>query len=166
MERRYVIRTATAADAETIARVHNEGIADRVATLDTEWRTAEDRQRWLAERGPHHPVVVAEAEGRVVGWASLNVFNPREAYRHVADLSVYVAREARGRGAGTALLQRVIELAHELGFHKLVLAAMPWNAAGIALYRREGFREVGTYREQGLLDGRWVDVVVMERLFS
>jgi len=161
-----VVRAAVPADAATIARIHNEGIADRVATLDTEPRTDEDRRRWLAARGSRHPVVVAEAEGRVVGWASLNVFNPRKAYRHVADLSVYVAREARGRGAGTALLRRVVGLARELGFHKLVLAAFPRNAAGLALYRREGFREVGTYREQGLLDGRWVDVLVMERLLS
>ena len=100
----------------------------------------------------------------VIGWASLNVFNTREAYRHVADISVYVARAARGKRAGSTLLERLVELAREIGFHKLVLAGFPDNAASVALYRRLGFREVGVYREQGLLDGRWVDVLLMERL--
>jgi L-amino acid N-acyltransferase YncA len=77
---------------------------------------------------------------------------------------VYVERASRGKGAGTALLNRLVELAREIGFHKLVLAGFPHNAAGVALYRRLGFREVGVYREQGRLDGRWVDVLLMELL--
>jgi L-amino acid N-acyltransferase YncA len=161
--RHYSLRPARADDADVICAIYNEGIADR-ATLETELRTPEERRNWLAARDAHHPVVVVESDGVVIGWASLNVFNARAAYRHVADISVYVARAARGKGAGTALLGRLVELGREIGFHKLVLAGFPGNAASIALYRRHGFREVGVYREQGLLDGRWVDVVLMERL--
>jgi len=131
---------------------------------ETEPRTPDERRSWLAARDARHPVVVVEADGVVVGWASLNVFNARDAYRHVADISVYVTRASRGKGAGTALLQRLVELGREVGFHKLVLAGFPTNAASVALYRHLGFREVGVYREQGLLDGRWVDVLLMERL--
>ncbi len=161
--RQYSVRSAGADDAETICAIYNEGIADRT-TLETESRTPDERRSWLAARDARHPVVVVESDGMVVGWASLNVFNPRDAYRHVADISVYVTRASRGKGAGTALLERLVELGREIGFHKLVLAGFPWNAASVALYRRLGFREVGVYREQGLLDGRWVDVVLMERL--
>jgi phosphinothricin acetyltransferase len=82
----------------------------------------------------------------------------------VADISVYVEREWRGKGVGRVLLARLVELGREHGFHKLVLSAFPFNTAGIALYERLGFRTVGTYREQGLLDGRWVDTIIMERL--
>jgi len=160
---RYSVRPARADDADAISLIYNEGIADR-ATLETEPRTPQERRSWLAARDARHPVVVIEADGVVIGWASLNVFNAREAYRHVADISVYVARPSRGKGAGTALLGRLVELGREIGFHKLVLAGFPTNAASVALYRRLGFRDVGVYREQGLLDGRWVDVVVMERL--
>lgn len=155
------IRDARGDDADAICAIHNEGIAERIATLDTDPRTTEERRAWLAARDPRHPAVVLEDEGRVIGWASLNVFNPREAYRHVADISVYVARGARGTGGGTLLLEELARRAAALGYHKLVLAAFPWNRAGMALYARCGFREVGVYREQGLLDGRWVDVVVM-----
>ena len=102
----------------------------------------------------------------VIGWASLNVFNARDAYQHVADVSVYVARASRGKGAGTVLLERLVALGREIGFHKLVLAGFPTNAASVALYQRQGFREVGLYREQGLLDGRWVDTIVMEKILS
>jgi phosphinothricin acetyltransferase len=135
-----------------------------VATLETELRTPAERRAWLGARGPRHPVIVAESGGEVVGWASLNAFNPRAAYDHVADLSVYVERGWRGRGVGRRLLERLVALGRELDYHKLVLAAFPFNRAGIALYERCGFREVGVYREQGRLDGRWVDTVVMERL--
>ena len=161
----YRVRLATAADAEAICRIYNQGIDDRVATLETELRTTEERRRWLAGRSPRHPVIVAEnGNGEVVGWGSLNVFNPREAYRFVADFSVYVERSWRGKGVGRVLLERLIELARAHGFHKMVLSAFPTNTGGMALYEKLGFRTVGIYREQGMLDGQWVDTITMEKL--
>jgi L-amino acid N-acyltransferase YncA len=160
------LRAATPADAAVICEIYNQGIRDRVATLETEERTPEERAQWLTARGPRHPVIVADRDGTVVGWASLNVFNARRAYEHVADLSIYVEREWRGRGVGRQLLEALVARARELGFHKLVLAAFPWNAAGMRAYARAGFREVGIYREQGRLDGRWVDTIVMERIIE
>ena len=160
----YEVRAATAADAAAICRIYNQGIDDRVATLETEFRTPEERAAWLAAKGPRHPVVVAEYNGNIVGWGSLNQFNPREAYRHVVDFSIYVDRAYRGRGAGKVMLTRLIELAREHGFHKMVLSAFPSNSGGMALYERMGFRTVGVYKEQGMLDGRWVDTIIMEKL--
>ncbi len=160
----FTIRPATEGDAATISVIYNQGIEDRVATLEIELRTPEERQEWLAARGPRHPVIVADALGQVVGWASLNQFNSRPAYQHVADLSVYVERGWRGKGVGRRLLERVIELARQIGYHKMVLAGFPFNTAGVALYERMGFRTVGIYKEQGLLDGKWVDTIIMEKL--
>jgi phosphinothricin acetyltransferase len=158
------IRLATEHDAGVICRIYNQGIVDRIATLETEERTPEERRDWLRLRDPRHPVLVAELAAEVVGWASLNPFNPRRAYDHVADLSLYVERQWRGQGVGRRLLEALIALARHLQYHKLVLSAFPWNEAGMRVYRRAGFREVGTYREQGLLDGRWVDTIIMEKL--
>jgi len=160
------VRPAMAEDAAAISRIYNQGIQDRVATLETEERTPEERRAWIEARGPRHPVIVACAGDEVVGWGSLNPFNPRAAYDYVADFSIYVERSWRGRGVGSRLLAELERLARRLGYHKLVLAAFPWNEAGMALYRRFGFREVGTYREQGLLDGKWVDTVIMEKLLA
>jgi L-amino acid N-acyltransferase YncA len=159
------IRSATPDDAAAIARIYNQGIEDRLATLETQPRTPEERVEWLAARGPRHPVLVAsDDDGAVVGWGSLNQFNPRPAYDHVVDFSVYVGREQRGRGIGDALLRALEERARALGYHKMVLAAFPHNAPGMRLYERHGFSTVGIYREQGMLDGRWVDVIVMEKI--
>jgi phosphinothricin acetyltransferase len=157
-------RTATASDADAISAIHNQGIADRVATLDTTMRTPDGVRTWLAQRGSRHPVIVADAGGAVVGWGSLNTFNPRQAYDHVADFSVYVERQCRGRGIGRQLLDRLIELARAAGYHKMVLSALASNDAGVRLYERAGFARVGVYHEQGQLDGKWVDVVIMEKL--
>jgi len=157
-------RTATASDADAISAIHNQGIADRVATLDTTMRTPDGVRTWLAQRGSRHPVIVADVDGSVVGWGSLNAFNPRQAYDHVADFSVYVERQCRGRGIGRQLLDRLIELARAAGYHKMVLSALASNDAGVRLYERAGFARVGVYHEQGELDGKWVDVVIMEKL--
>ena len=177
----YRLRPATAADAAAICLIYNQGIEDRLATLETELRTPQERREWLSARSPRHPVIVAETEPATfsnrpptsraehappapIAWGSLNVFNARPAYRHVADISVYVERAWRGKGVGRVLLERLVALGRELGYHKLVLSAFPFNTAGVALYERLGFRTVGIYREQGLLDGRWVDTIIMERL--
>ena len=189
----YRLRLASAADAEAICRIYNQGIEDRVATLETELRTPDERRQWLAGRSPRHPVIVAEfivagtvssalTEGGLkqaragsasadnpsgpVGWASLNVFNARDSYRFVADISVYVERGWRGKGVGRVLLEKLTELGRTHGFHKLVLSAFPVNAGGMALYAKSGFRTVGIYHEQGQLDGKWVDTIVMEKLLA
>jgi phosphinothricin acetyltransferase len=158
------IRAATPDDAAVICTIYNQGIEDRIATLETKLRTPKERRQWMAGRAPRHPVVVAVTDGQVVGWGSLNSFNPRPAYDNVVDLSVYVERGWRGRGVGRVLLQHLRALAETLGYHKMVLATFPYNEAGVTLYKKMGFMPVGVYHEQGQLDGRWVDVLIMERL--
>ena len=159
------IRDATHEDAARIASIYNQGIEDRSATLETGLRIPEERAEWLATRGSRHPVLVAvDDSGSVVGWGSLNAFNMRAVYDFVADFSIYIAREQRGRGIGDALLHALEARARTLGYHKMVLAAFPINASGMRLYQRHGFQTVGVYHEQGMLDGQWVDVILMEKI--
>ncbi len=165
-----ILRPAGEEDAAAVSRIYNQGIEDRLATLETELRTPEERRQWMAQRGPRHPVIVAEVVGQpggpgaVIGWGSLNPFSARQAYQYVADFSIYVERGWRGKGVGRRLLERLIELARSLGYHKMVLSGFPFNTAGVRLYERMGFRTVGIYKEQGLLDGKWVDTILMEKL--
>ena len=158
------IRSATEADAAAICVIYNQGIEDRIATLETELRTPAERRQWLAARGPRHPVFVAEAEEIVVGWSSLNVYNSRPAYQYVTDFSIYIERGWRGKGVGRRLLEHLIEQARALGYHKMMLSAFPFNASGVALYERMGFTRAGVFHEMGQLDGRWVDTLIMEKL--
>jgi L-amino acid N-acyltransferase YncA len=161
-----VVRLATLEDAPTIARIHNEGIADRIATFETEPRTAAQVAAAVAEKGGRFPTVVVERAGEVVAWAGAGPYRNRPAYEGVAEHSVYVARAARGRGAGRAALEELCRAYAERGFWKLVSRIFPENTASLALHERCGFRVVGVYRRHGRLGDQWRDCVIVERLLG
>ena len=157
------LRPAEHHDAEAIARIYNQGIAERGATFETEPRSAEEIAARLRETD-RFPILVAEDAGAVLGWAGLGRYRPRACYAGIAEFSIYLDREARGRGVGRRLLDPLIEAARTRGYWKLVSRIFPSNGASRALCRACGFREVGVYEKHGRLDGRWMDVVIVERL--
>ena len=159
-------RLATPADAPAIAAIYNEGIADRVATFETEPRTEAQLEAQLRDKGDRFPTVVAEREGHIVAWASAGPYRSRPAYAGVAEHSVYVARSARGSGAGRAALDALCRAYAERGFWKLVSRIFPENVASLALHERCGFRVVGVYRRHGKLEGAWRDCVIVERMLD
>lgn len=156
-------RPATPADAAAIARIYNQGIEDRLATFETRLRTADDVLTWF---DGVHPIVVVEDEGQVIAFASTSTYRPRECYAGVAEFSVYVAREARGRGAGKVAMEALIRAAEASGLWKLLSRIFMENVASRALMRRLGFREVGIYEKHARLDGAWKDVVIVEYLVA
>jgi L-amino acid N-acyltransferase YncA len=158
------IRIATLNDAIAIAKIYNQGIEDRVATYETEPRSSEDQQAWLQAIADRYPAVVAEIEGEIVGWAGAGPYRDRECYRGIGEFSIYVHRDWRGRGVGNLLLAAVVSEAERLGLWKLLSRIFPFNEASRALCRKHGFREVGVYEKHARLDGRWLDVVIVERL--
>lgn len=163
----YKVRLAEPKDIPAITRIYNQGIEDRIATLETRLREDSEMQEWLSQRDDKHKVITIENhKGELLGWASLNTFNSRCCYSGVVDISIYIERKTRGKGLGKILLNSLIEVAKEQGFHKLVLSTFKFNEAGQRLYTSVGFREVGTYIKQGILDGKWVDVTIMERLLN
>jgi phosphinothricin acetyltransferase len=167
MIKQLAIRRARREDIPAITRIYNQGIADRVATLEVDDKTEDDVTTWLLEERPtRYAVLVAESNGTIAGWAALRPYSHRCAYADVADLSVYVERDARGKGVGEQLLAALEESARSDDFHKIVLFTLPFNESGKRLYRKRGFREVGTLREQGSLDGRLVDVLIMEKILE
>lgn len=157
------VRRAAAGDGAAVARIYNEGIEDRVATFETQPRAASLMEERIAAG---EPMVVAERDGAVVGFASCLPYSDRCAYAHIAEYTVYVARDARGARVGTALMDRLIADAEARGVRKLVSRIFTTNAASRALARRHGFREVGVHRRHGRLDGEWRDVVVVELLLG
>lgn len=116
-----IIRVATPGDVYDILTIYNEGISDRIATLETTTKDLDYMRDWLNKHTDRYKVIVAELDGKVIGWASLNQYNSREAYRGVADLSVYIKREYRGKGIGGRLLTFIESVAKEYEFHKIVL---------------------------------------------
>lgn len=152
-------RPATLDDAPAITRIYNQGIAERVATFETRPRTPDDVRGWFDGR---HPVVVVA--GQVIAFAAAFEYRPRECYAGVAEFSVYIAGEARRRGAGRLVLGALVEAAERAGFWKLVSRIFVENTPSRRLVAALGFREVGIYERHGQLDGLWRDVVIVERL--
>ena len=159
---RFQVRPAVLADAGTLAGIYNEGIADRIATFETEPRTATETAKWFDGR---HPVVVAvDAGGEIAAYAAAFSYSDRCAYAGIAEFSVYARRSSRGQGAGRAALVGLIVSSCQAGFWKLTSRVFTENSASRALLHSVGFREVGLQENHGQLDGRWRDVIVVERL--
>jgi L-amino acid N-acyltransferase YncA len=156
-------RLASARDAAAIARIYNQGIADRVATFETEPRPPEHVLGWLEAE---LPLVVTDDGGEVAAWAITHAYSSRTAYSGVGDFSIYVARERRGQGLGRVTLAALVSECERRGFWKLVSRIFPENEASLALCRSLGFREVGVYRRHGKLDGEWRDCVIVEKLLG
>ncbi|TKH05110.1 N-acetyltransferase family protein [Peribacillus simplex] len=158
------IREAIETDMGSVKEIYNQGIEDRIATLETELKDQDYMEEWFAKHSGRYKVIVAEQVGEIVGWASLNQYNNRSAYNGIADLSVYISRVHRGKGIGGLLLQSIEKLAKENDFNKIVLFTFPFNQIGQGLYKKRGYREVGVFKNQGILDGEFVDVMAMEKL--
>jgi len=157
-------RPATLADAAPIAEIYNQGIADRIATFETEPRSATDIAGWFT--GEHLVMVAETGETGPVAFAASFPYSSRPCYRGIGEFSVYVRRNHRGHGAGRAVLAALIEAAAARGMHKLTSRVFPENAASRALLKGLGFEEIGIHRRHGRLDGGWRDCEIVERMLN
>jgi phosphinothricin acetyltransferase len=157
------VRSATPNDAMAIAKIYNQGIEDRVATFENNFRSAEDIQTWFDDV---HPILVVEKDSEIIAFASSSAYSARECYAGIAECSVYVKRDMRHHGAGRIALQALIRAAKEAGFWKLVSRVFVENKASRKLIGSLGFREVGIYEKHAKLDGVWRDVIIVERLIG
>lgn len=160
-----LIEECTAKDIKRITAIYNEGIEDREATLETDLKTPEQVENWILGKSPRHKTLVAKnEEGLLLGFATLNEFNPRACYNGVADFSIYIKRSYRGQGMGRSLLRELEKSAREQGFYKLVLSTPDHNESSKKLYQKAGFTLVGTYKNQGKIEGKWIDITIMEKM--
>ena len=158
------IRAAAAGDADAIAAIYNEGLEERVATFETRPRSASDVARWFDDGLPF--IVAVADDGSVVGFARVSPYSDRCVYSGVGEHGVYVARSARGRGLGRALLEALSAESARAGLYKLTSRIFTDNGASRAVHVAAGFEEVGVQRRHGRLDGEWKDCVLVERLLG
>jgi L-amino acid N-acyltransferase len=159
------VRLAQRRDAEAVRAIYNLEVAESTVTFDLVPRTVDDQVQWIDEHQGAHPAVVAvDGDGEVVGFGSLSPFHPRPAYRTTVEDSVYVRRDLRGGGVGRRLLEELLRLAVDHGFHAVIARIVGGHEASIALHRACGFETIGTQREVGRKFGRWLDVVEMQRM--
>lgn len=154
------ISPLSAPDWPACARIYEEGIATGAATFETD---APSWQAWDAGHLRAGRLVARDATGTIIGWAALSPVSDRCAYNGVAEASVYVAAEARRRGAGAALMTRLLDATDEAGIWTVQAGILTENRGSLALAERAGFRVVGVRERLGELNGRWHDVVLLER---
>ena len=158
------IRLVRPSDAEPIRSIYNVEVLGSTATFDLRPRTPEEQLAWMSEhRGPH-PAIVAVDDDAVLGFGSLSAFRNRPAYATTVEDSVYVDAAGRGSGVGRALLQELVVLANQHGFHAVIARIGGGNEASIQLHLACGFEMVGVEREVGRKFNRWLDVSVLQRL--
>ena len=164
MSEPVVVRAARPDDADAIARIYNEGIAERVATFQTAIQHGPDVAQGI-EAG--QLVLVAVRGDQIVGWAGATPYDDaHEYYSGIGEATLYVGRDARRSGTGRALLAALAEECERRGYYKLVGKIFTTNGPSIALVRASGWRDVGTHERHGRLDGEWRDVLVVELLLG
>ncbi len=159
------VRPANAADAEAIRAIYNVEVAGSTVTFDLVPRSLEDQVAWIGDHSGGHPAIVAtDDDGTVVGFGSLSPYKERPAYFTTVEDSVYIRDDQRGRGIGNQLLSELVRLAQQYGYHSMIARVVGGHDASIRLHRQCGFEIVGTEKEVGRKLGRWLDVVVMQRM--
>jgi phosphinothricin acetyltransferase len=164
LTRPVTVRSAEPDDASAIASIYNAGIRGRMATFETRERSADELSSRIGD--DRYPLLVAERDGRVLGWIGASSYRARDCYAGIAEFSVYVDSAAQGQRVGDVLMREFLPALEARGFWKVLSRIFPENMASRALCRRHGFREVGVYEKHARLDGVWRDVVIVERLLG
>ena len=160
------IRRAVLEDLDAITEIYNEAILQTVATFDTHPKTVEDQKPWFADHDSKHPILVADQDGQVVGWASLSKWSDSCAYSGTAEVSLYVKSTYQGKGVGRKLLKTLVNKGEKAGLHTVVARITQDNEVSINLFKSEGFESAGVLREVGRKFGKLLDVITLQRIYE
>ena len=161
-----VIRHATLEDLGAITQIFNDAIVKTVATFDTDPKTAEEQMMWFADHGPEYPILVADNNGLVVGWASLSRWSDRCGYSNTSEISLYVDEKHQGKGIGRKLLQAIVQEGQKAGLHTVIARIAEGSEASINLHKSVGFEHIGTMKEVGRKFGKRLDVHLLQKIYD
>jgi len=161
-----LIRKMTAADLAAVTEIYNEAILTTTATFDSQPKTLAERTAWFAAHDQKHPLLSAETDQKVVGWASLSEYSPRQAYANTAELSLYVKSDFRNRGIGKQLITKILTAGQDAGLHTILSRIVEGNDNSIHLHEISGFTTVGIMREVGYKFERLLDVRIMQLIYT
>lgn len=162
-----MIRDAVLSDVNAILEIVNHEIKTSTVLYDYNERTLAFQQQWfLKKQADGLPVIVAEEEGKVLAFGTFGIFRPWDAYQYSVEHSIYVHKDARGKGVGKLLMAELIRLAKEMGFHTMIAGVDASNANSILFHEKFGFKEVGTFKEVGFKFNNWLDLTFMQLLIK
>ncbi|MBA7596629.1 MAG: GNAT family N-acetyltransferase [Calditrichaeota bacterium] len=160
------IRPAELDDLKAIIAIYDYAIAHTTATFDTEPRSEESQRTWFNQHGEAYPLLVAQTEDQIVGWAALSPWSDRCSYKTTAEVSIYIEKGHQGRGTGTRLMEALLKAGRQAGLHSAVARIVEGNPASIHLHEKAGFRKGGVMQEAGYKFGCYLDVIIMEKLLD
>ncbi|RQV93543.1 N-acetyltransferase family protein [bacterium] len=160
------VRRAVSSDVPAITEIYNDAITNSIATMDTIIQSVQERRAWLEGHGEQWPVIVCDLNGEIAGWASLTQWSNRPAYSQTAEASVFVHKRHRAQGIGKRLLQELIVAGEKVGMHLLVARIATSNTVSLNMCRNLGFTDVGVMKEAGHKFGSYVDISVLQYLYS
>jgi phosphinothricin acetyltransferase len=159
------IRTAQNEDLEDITEIYNYAILKTTATFDTEPKTVEQQRPWFDEHGSNNPLLVAELDSVIVGWASLSKYSDRCAYSDTTEISLYVKEEYQGKQIGKKLMEKILDEGQAAGYHAVIARIAEGNEVSVHLHESFGFEHVGIMKEVGKKFGRLLDIYLMEKIY-
>ncbi len=160
------IRKATLEDLGVITEIYNAAILKTVATFDTAPKTEAEQKSWFAGHGPRYPILVAEQDNLIVGWASLSQWADRCGYADTAEASLYVREDYRGRGIGRELMASMMQEGRKAGLHTVIARIAEGNEVSIHLAESAGFKHIGIMKEVGRKFGKLMDVYLMQYIYE
>lgn len=160
------IRKATINDLEAITAIYNEAVRNTTATFDTVEKTVEDRKDWFLNRDENFPVIVAEKNGAIVGYASLSKWSERKAYDITAEISLYIYSDYRGQGIGKRILDMIVKMSAETNLHSIIARISEGNEQSIYLHKSQGFETIGVMKKAGRKFDKILDVTFMQKMLK
>ena len=160
------IRRATINDLDAITEIYNEAILKTTATFDTEIKNRKEQKKWFEDHGSKNPIIVADENGIIFGFASLSKFSDRCAYSDTAEISLYVREELQGKGIGKKLMESIIKEGKKVGLHAIISRITEGNEKSIYLHKSVGFEHIGIMKEVGLKFGKRLDVYLMQKTYN
>ncbi len=159
------IKNATKNDLSSITEIYNDAVLNTTATFDTEPKTSSEQEIWFDKHADKYSVIVAVQDDIVVGWASLSPWSERCAYSNTADIAVYIKEGFRGKGIGKKLVEELLKKGPENGLHTAIAKISSENNVSINLFKKSGFKHIGTMKEVGYKFGKVLDVRLMQIIF-
>ncbi|MFC3415931.1 GNAT family N-acetyltransferase [Algoriphagus hitonicola] len=162
-----LIRAAKLEDIPVILEINNYEILQTTVNYDIVPKTLEEQENWIHQKeNAGFPILVAEINGRVEGFAFYGTFRPKYGYRFTVEHSVYIGPDSRGKGLGRKLMEQLIGIAKEAGYHSMVGGIDSSNLGSLEFHRKLGFREVGRFKEIGHKFDKWLDLIFVQLLLE
>jgi L-amino acid N-acyltransferase len=160
------IRKATIQDLRAITEIYNQAVLHTTATFDTATKTVEEQRVWYDKHDAKYPILVAQEEKNIIGWASMSAWSDRCAYSATAEASIYIREGQQGKGVGRKLSDAILKAGKEAGLHTAILRIAEGNEASLKLAKSLGFKDIGVMKEVGKKFGKLLDVTLMQIMFD